>query len=340
MEDAALRDLVAIGLADQDDERGCRQHHDLDGVRHAHVLAAEYRPQPLERPHQHHQQGGHQEDPHRRLRRRFERRILSHRLHRIQLHVLRVLQPLLIAWIIGQLLAHAIDEHAGQADTQDGGGHRHLQHVDQRDVLRLKVVHDRDHRGRHRTGHDGELRGDHRHRQRPLGPDAIATTDLGNDRQHRVGHVTGTGHHREGIGHRRCDERDVARIAMQHPRRDPHQIVQAASRLHGSRGRDHRHDHHHHVDGGAGGLKVEAEGHHGQADTPEHAQSDAAHLRTDEDAQQDNGKLNGKKHDDSREASPQASGSGPCHETVAIRPRRHTQEPFALPVVIDSYWKK
>ena len=108
---------------------------------------------------------------------------------------------------------------------------------------------------------------------------------------------------------------------MQHPRRDPYQIVQAASRLHGSRGRDHRHDHHHHVDGGAGGLKVEAEGHHGQADTPEHAQSDAAHLRTDEDAQQDNGKLNGKKHDDSREASPQASGPGPCHETVATRPR-------------------
>ena len=59
------------------------------------------------------------------------------------------------------------------------------------------------------------------------------------------------------------------------------QIVQAASRLHGSRGRDHRHDHHHHVDGGAGGLKVKAESHHSQADTPEHTQSDAAHLRTD-----------------------------------------------------------
>ena len=84
--------------------------------------------------------------------------------------------------------------------------------------------------------------------------------------------------------------------------RDFNHVVQTARGLHGGGGADHGHDHQHHVDGRAGGLELKAEGQHGQAQPPKDAQADAASLRTHQNAQQNNDKLNNKQrgHDVSK----------------------------------------
>ena len=184
-------------------------------------------------------------------------------------------------------------------------------------MLRFQIVDHRHHGRRDGAGHDGELRGNHGHRQGSLGTDAVAPADLGNHRQHRVGHVPGTGQHGEGVGDCRRDEGDVAGVAVQDPGGQPHQIVQATRRLHGGCGRNHRHDHQHHVDGGTGGLQVKAEGQNGQTYPAEDAQTDTADLGTHQNTQKNNRKLNGEKHDNSRRLSglcvtaPDGAPSGP-----------------------------
>ena len=184
--------------------------------------------------------------------------------------------------VVLEFLAHFVDENASQANAENGGGYGDHEHIQHGDVVRLQNDQRRYHGGCDRAGHNGKLRGDDGHGQRALGPHAVAAGHFGNDGQHRVGHVFG--------------------VLAQNARGQPDHQVQPACGLHGGGGADHGHDHQHHVDGRAGGLELEAEGQHGQAQPPKDAQADAASLRTHQNAQQNNDKLNNKQrgHDVSK----------------------------------------
>ena len=158
-------------------------------------------------------------------------------------------------------------------------------------MLRLEVGYAGDDCRRNRTGDNGELRCDNRHRQRTRRADAVAAADFGDDGQHRIGDVSCAGQYGKQIGYGGGDEGDVFRIAVQHAGGDFNHVVQTAAGLHRGGGGDDRHNHQHHVNRRAGRFEVEAEGQNRQADAAEHAQADAADLRANQDAQQYDGKL-------------------------------------------------
>ena len=149
------------------------------------------------------------------------------------------------------------------------------------DALRFKIGHAGDHGGGNRAGDNGKLRGNHRHGKWAFGADAVAAAHFGNHGQHGIGDVPRACQNGKHIGYGRRDKGDVFRVAAQHAGGDFNHVVQTARGLHGGGGGHHRHNHQHHVNRGAGGLQAESEHQHRQPQAAEHAQTDAADLRTD-----------------------------------------------------------
>ena len=113
--------------------------------------------------------------------------------------------------------------------------------------------------------------------QRPFRAGACSARHFGDDREHRIGHMRGSGEQREEEGHDRSEKGHVGRMAAQDPGGQGDQVIKSSGGLQGSGRADHRNDHQNDVDGGAGGPHSEYEGQDRESQTSHDAQSEASH---------------------------------------------------------------
>ena len=285
--------LLGACLAEDNHERCCRNHHNLDDdvhgerlyLRHAvndfagRELRADVVADNLEDGEQHDDCEGAEEDEHGALR--FFRDFLVEHGGGAPVHVflcLRVLEARLESGILVEVKPAFVRDERCRHDAAEASGNRNR---DDLQVVHIESVRVRDDDergdgcGDGRAG-DAYLRCDGSDTAGAFRADSLLERDVADDGHEGVDHVTRTYQHGEEERAKRGEERDVARVPAQKPFRKLDKPIHAARCLHDARTCDCRYDDVDDVGGRGARLESESEHQEGKADSRNRAEGEAS----------------------------------------------------------------